>query len=376
MQKPRDGRVLGHTSNDEQETDAELGWRRLLDDKVKAAQLGLASSSSVVEPHRLLMLVDLQGMYLAFHEWLSDCGVPIDDGFIISKFVHLQIERAAQEVADRVARSRPRTMDLRRLVDSIEVTYIDGRPCLGKKLDVLKDGTYLDISMKFEMFYAPVLLEEMEWRLRKAASRGSAKASTQLQQIRSGVVAREGIFKRNYRAYDDFVLQLKNSIFHARTHEGFFGYYVGQHGLSYFDEKEVDIRIAIRAMDALYAHEVDTICIVSSDQDYMPLHARADDFGITSYQADLSHFLQSDRIGAKFRELGVRFIRGGVDPAWPLEILTRAISAPGLGHYAEYKVSESELRALCKLHNELNDWNINVEVGPDGAATIKMHRPR
>ncbi|MGY3978585.1 NYN domain-containing protein [Aeromonas mytilicola] len=354
-----------------------LKWEKILNDKQKAVQFAMDASNSTITPHKTLILVDLQGIYLAFHKWLSEHNIPIDDGLIIGKFAHLQIESTSREVALRLARSQPHpTMDLRSLVESMKINYVDDKPFLGEELKVLKNGKYLDISMRFELFYAPVPLKEIEWRLIKSAKNGSEEAISQLRKIKSGVVTRKGIFERNYKAYDDFVSYLKETVHYSGSHEGFFGYYVSEHGLNNFDEKEVDIRIAIRAMDALHTHEADSICIISSDQDFLPLHTRADDFGITTFQADLAKFKKDDKVGSKFKNMGDRFIRGDIDPTWPLNILTDAISSPARGHFATHNYSENELHALCQLHNELNDWKINLSIKHDGSAAITVSHPK
>ena len=283
-------------------------WERLLNDKLKVLQHAISVSNSTIKPHKLLIFVDLQGVYLALHKWMSEYSVPFDDGLIIGRFAQLQIERTAKEVAIRLVNSQPcPTGDLKHLFESIEIDYVAEKAYLGKRLDILKDGTYLDISMSFEMFYAPVPLSEIEWRLRKFATH-SAEAKDQLRKVKSGIVTRKGAFERNYKVYGDFVSYLKESTNHACSHEGFFGYYVGPHGLHHFDEKEVDIRIAIRAMDALHNHEADSICIISSDQDFMPLHQRADEFGVSSFQADLAKFMESDKVAKAFKSLEGRFI--------------------------------------------------------------------
>ncbi len=355
---------------------AKMKWEKLLNDKLEVIQHAMSVSNSRITPHRLLILVDLQGVYLALHKWLSEQNIPIEDGLIIGRFAHLQIERTSKEVAIRLMRSQPNpTADLKHLFESIEINYVADKPYLGKRLDILKDGTYLDISMNFEMFYAPAPLKEIEWHLMKSARLGSAEAKDQLRKVKSGVITRKGIFERNYRVYDDFVSYLKESTYHSCSQEGFFGYYVGEHGLKNFDEKEVDIRIAIRVMDALHNCEADSICIISSDQDFMPLHARADDFGVASFQADLAKFMENDNIGSKLKGMKERFIRGGIDPSWPLEVLTEAMSKPDIGHFAKHNFSEKELHALCHLHNELNEVKVELDVKSDGKLSMRLHRP-
>ncbi len=336
----------------------------------------MAVSGSEIRPHKLLILVDLQGMYLALHKWLLENEVPVEDGLILGRFALLQIERTAREIAHRLAESQPSpTEDLRRLFERTKIDYVDGKAYLGQQLDVLKGGTYLDISMNFELFYAPVPLKEIEWRLSKSAKKGHLSAKEQLRKIRQGIVSRPELFERNYKPYDDFVSYVKRSTEFSRSQEGFFGYYVGPDGLKNFDEKEVDIRIAIRAMDALHCHEADSICIVSSDQDFLPLHERARSFGVASFQADLAKFKTNDNIGGKLKELGDGFIQGGIDPSWPLAILTEAMSSTPIEHFASYNLSEEELHALCRLHNNMNEVKIELRVQQGGAVELALHRP-
>lgn len=355
---------------------AKKKWQALFNDKSKVVHYAMSISNSTIKPHKVLILVDLQGVYFALHRWLSDNNVPMDDGVILGSFAHLQIKRTGQEIASRVigTQSTP-TYDLKELFDSIEVKNIDGKTYLGNELKVAEDATYLDISMSFEMFYAPIPLEKMKWQLKKAAKRGSPAARDQLKKIESGVVIRQGIFERNYKVYDDFVSYLKKSIHHARSHEGFFSFYVGDHGLNNFDEKEVDTRIVVRAMDALHNGEADSLCIVSSDQDFIPLHSRADDFGVTSFQIDLSHFTEQDRVGAKIKDLKHRFIRCGIDPDWPLQVLLQGVSAPTMGYFAEHNYSRDEWNTLCSLHNKFNEVKIELTEDPNGKPAIRYYRP-
>lgn len=355
---------------------AEQKWKALLADKIRVVEHAMAVSGSEIRPHKLLILVDLQGMYLALHKWLLGNEVPVQDGLILGRFARLQIERTAREIAYRLTKSQPSpTEDLRQLFERTKIDYVDGKAYLGQQLDVLKGGTYLDISMNFELFYAPVPLEQIEWRLKKSASKGNAQAKEQLRKIRHGIVSRPEVLERDYKAYDDFVSYLKRATEFAKSQEGFFGYYVGPEGLKNFDEKEVDIRIAIRAMDALHCHEADSICIISSDQDFLPLHERARSFAVASFQADLAKFTTNDNIGGRLKDLGDGFIQGGIDPSWPLAILTEAMSSTSIGHFASYNLSEEELHALCRLHNNMNEVKVELRIKQDGAVELALHRP-
>lgn len=363
------------TENLDERALASKKWKALFDDKSKVAYHAMSVSDSTIKPHKVLILVDLQGVYFGLQRWLSENNVPMEDGAILSSFAHLQIERTGQEIASRVVAAHPApAYDLRELLDSIEIEYVDGKAYLGNEPKVARNATYLDISMAFEMFYAPVPLDDMKWQLKKAANRGNPTARDQLKKIESGVVTRKGMFERNYKAYDDFVSNLRQSVLHARSQEGFFSFYIGDQGLSNFDEKEVDTRIVVRAMDALHNKEVDSLCIVSSDQDFVPLHSRAEDFGVTSFQVDLSKFTEQDRVGRRIKDLKHRFIRCGIDPNWPLQVLLQGVSAPAAGHFAEHNYSRDEWSSLCSLHNKLNDVQIELTEDENGKPAIRFYR--
>ena len=273
MKKSR--RKADATSCQEARDVAGEGWTELVSNKLKFAHLAMRMSGSIIKPHRVLIIVDLQGVFLGLQNWLRENNIPMADGAILSSFAHAQIERTGREIASRVVNgySSP-AYDLDALLDAIEINYVDGKAYLEKELKVAKDSTYLDISMIFEMFYAPVPLSNMAWQLKKLASRGNRAAQQQLREIESGIVTRKGVFERNYRVYDDFVDNLKQSPLYKQSHQGFFSYYIGPEGLRNFDEKEVDTRIVVRAMDALYRKEADSLCIISSDQDFAPLHKK------------------------------------------------------------------------------------------------------
>lgn len=315
-------------------------------------------------------------MYLALHKWLSGHSFPIEDGLVLSRFAYLQIKRTFEVMTRRVLAMQPMpSADYKALVDSVKVDYIDGRPHLGEELRVASNAVYLNVIPNFELFYAPAPFEDIEWRLLKEARKGSIEAQKQLEQLKQGIIEEKGKFQRDYAAYDDFAACLKDNIEHSKSEAGFFSLYVGPKGVSRFDEKEVDTRIVMRAMDAFHNKEVDSICIVSSDQDFMPLHDRAADVGIVSFQAELAKFLEGDNVGRKLKDLGDRFVQGGIDPTWPLEILLEAVSKPGVDHFERYHLSEAELRGLCELNNEMNDINIEIDLKADGDATFKMTRP-
>lgn len=373
MRKTSTGREPSGEQFEADKASAAQRWKERYNAQVAAANLAIERSESKLETHKLLILVDLQGMYLALHKWLSEQGFPIDDGLILSRFAYLQIRAAVAEITKRIARSRPTvTKDYNELVAAVKVNFVDGRPFLGEQLNAQKAVTYLDVQPSFELFHAPAPLEYIEWNLRRQAKEGSREAERQLEQLKKGVVERKGVFVRDYSAYDDFVACLTKNVEHSRTEKGFFTVYVGTNGLKTFDEKEVDTRIVMRAMDVFYKKEADSICIVSADQDFVPLHDRASEFGVLTFQADLKNFMKGDKVGRKLKELQGTFIEGYIDPEWPLGVLAEAISQANAGHSQKYRVSEAELRALCNLHNSMNDFKFQLEVQTDGS--LKMTR--
>ncbi len=344
-------------------------WTKFRKLQETAAQEALDRVGAKLETHNLLVLVDLQGMYLGLHKWLSERRFPIDGGLILSRFAFFQIHDVFQRIRASLVKSRGReVLDFESLLLQIEQAGTGGM------VKVRPDATYLRVVPQFELFYAPAPLADIEWQLRKQAKAGSVEARSQLTQIQKGVL-KHHYFERDYAAYDDFVSKLKANPEYSKSEKGFFNYYVGPSGLKVFDEKEVDTRIVIRAMDAFYNYEADSLCIVSSDQDFMPLHVRSRDFGVQSYQADLANFKVDSRIGRKLRELGSNFLPGRIDPIWPLQIITEAVSSAEMEHLARYMLAENEFVELCKMHNEMNDFHVSLEILPDGRSSMKISKP-
>lgn len=344
--------------------------------KLALAKKAMIESGSQVISHRILILVDLQGMYIAFHKWLSDYNFPMTDGLIASRFAHLQIERTFKEVTKRLLSASPeKTSDYMGFVESIKLKEVDGKLYLGEVLNVLKEGAYLDISPSYELFYAPIPLSSIEWRLKKYSRNESVEVKRQLNNIKDGVVSIRGGMERNYSFYDDFISRLKSSAEYSRSEEGFFNFGVDCNGLKYIDEKEVDTKIVIRAMDALYSSDTDSICIVSSDQDFIPLKQRADDFNVPFFQADLAKFRIDDNTGSRLRNMGDRFIQGGIDPSWPLLLLIEGYSDPSKGIFKRYHLSDSECLGLRDLYNSMNEVKIDLDLKDGNILNIRLNRP-
>lgn len=325
---------------------------------------------ATLEQHKLLVLVDLQGMYLGLHKWLKEKDFPIDDGLILSRFAFYQIHDVFQRITERALKHHKGSV---KSFENLLAQISDIEP--GGTIQVDPNATYLHVVPQFELFYAPAPLNDIEWQLRKQVRNGSIEAKNQLKQVQTGIL-KHHYFERDYAAYDDFISKLKANPEYSKSEKGFFNFYVGPTGLKVFDEKEVDTRIVIRAMDALYNYEADSLCIVSSDQDFMPLHVRSHDFGVQPFQADLANFKADSRIGRKIRELGSGFLQGRIDPMWPLQIITEAVSSTDLDHHALYNLSEDEFSALCMMHNDMNDFHVSLDFSSNGEASMKIYKPK
>lgn len=342
-------------------------WLKLRKAKEAFARQAIQGAGAKLEIMKLLVLVDLQGMYLGLHKWLTEQDFPIDGGLVLSRFAFFQIHDVFEKIRSEVIKKNGNAaMDFEDFMTKLS------RPPRGK-LEIEPGGTYVHVEPSFELFYAPAPLSDIEWQLKKQAQKGSIEARVQLEQLHTGILSNQH-FQRDYSAYDDFVAKLKANPQYSRSEQGFFSYYVGPSGLKIFDEKEVDTRIVIRAMDAFYNYEADVLCIVSPDQDFMPLHEKSSEFGVQVFQADLANFQPSGRASRRLRQLGANFVRGRIDPIWPLQIITEAVSSTELGQVARYSLTEKEFFALCDMHNSMNDFSVRLELLPNGKAQIEISK--
>jgi len=337
-------------------------------DKLKALNFILGDSGSEVLRFKLLTLVDLQGIYLGLHRVLSGLGFPVNSGVVLGKFALLQIDAAAREVSRRYRGGVDGdTASLDDLFDSILIEYVDGRPFL-KGSSVKKGCSYISLDARFEIFYALPDLREMEWRLKKEAKFGRVSGE-QLDKMSRGVVSRPGIFDRDYRFYSDFVDVVKSGRGFSGEGVGFFSYSYGANGLKYFDEKEVDSRLVMSATKAVLKKDADVVCVISSDQDFLPLMDECSDVGVGFYQADMAKFTSEDNIGRRLLSLGDSYIAGFIRPEWPISIISECISSSG-GEVLD----REELEALALLHNQMNEVKVKFVV--DGSvARVELYRP-
>lgn len=344
-------------------------WREFAFAREAFATKAIEQAGGKVDTHRILILVDLNGIYLRLYQWLTDAGIPIKDGLILSRFAFFQIYDAFERIKKSIIDlSDGEFADFEDVTESIRTTESEGIWINQKK-------TYLKFSPQFDLFYAPAPHKDIEWKLRKEARSGNINLQRLTRMAEKGVIEIFGK-ERDYSAYDDFIVKLRANPEYSRSEQGFFCYNVGPKGIAYFGEKEVDTRIVIRAMDVLYNYEADAICVVSSDQDFLPLSNKASEFGVAFYQADLAKFDLQKNVGRKIKELGVKFLPGRVDPGWPLKVIVEASSSEEHNSSAFYMIDEDELRSLCKMHNEMNDFHIAPKFGSDGnVAGLVLSKP-
>lgn len=294
------------------------------------------------QQRKTIFLIDVQGIYLALIEWMGEKGIPVAGGELLSRFaVHL-LSVAMLEVEDRERLELdPKAIDYE---DLYLACYRKDR----KKLEFVEAVNRLLGDL--ELFFAPFPLKEVKAHLSKRMLNGK---NIQLRKDTDAV--ENGIVKlpwgeRNYRFYDKFVADIKDGFDVRRMEKGFFNFYVNAQGLKYCDEKEVDIRIAIRAMDIAIGGEAEAICIVSSDQDFMPLHDRCRDAGLRTYHADVAKFSKQANVGRKIRELGADAIAVVIpkDLAW--RIIQEYVTSPSL-----LSLTPDQYKALWNVHCENYD---------------------
>jgi len=348
---------------------------KVVNAKQSALRLAIKQANAEVIEFNALALVDLQGIYLRLHEMLSGIDFPIESGAIIGRLGALQINDVFMEI-QRVVKQKlgNRVGILQDLYDQVKIQIVDGRPYLTEGLRVLKDGKYLYVRPAFEVFYANPPLESIEWPLGQEARNGSRQAREQLELLRAGKI-RLPNYERDYRFFHEFIEVIKGHANCKGFGEGFFSWNVGPKGLKYWDEKEVDVRIAIRAMAALYEKHADVLCVISSDQDFIPLKEKCERFGVEFFQKDAAKFFSGPYIGKEIEKLGGNFIRGTFKPEWPLEVLSDFMD-PGEGQGCLLEgITRNEALALTSLHNAINDYKINAVDRTDGRLEITLALP-
>jgi uncharacterized LabA/DUF88 family protein len=295
---------------------------------------------------------------------------------VIRRFAYYMIESVIKSVEYKLISETEDGVILGDLVRSVFRNEVDKI-----RLDT-KRSQIIETNVTTRLFYAPFPLDNIAWELRKYASKGSIKAKQQLHDINNGIIRRHEE-ARDYSFYDDFIDCIKTAATVSNSDEGlgFFNYWVDHSGLKNFDEKEVDTRIVISAVDAFHDQDIDAICIISSDQDFVPLHERAKKSKVRSYQADVSKFATPSLVGRRIKSLADRYIPVSFDPTWPMRALCEAsghdiFNGVPVGEYIRQRISDQEFTALCQLHNDLNDQYHLEAVTSDGHLKVEVLFPK
>lgn len=311
---------------------------------LKATKLAEAKAqkySIQEEKRRAIFLVDVQGIYLSLITWMGKNDIPLEGGELIGNLAASLMYEAVESVRQRdFVDFAPGGVDYRTFVDWV-INDDDHKVSLTRKIDLW--------SFEVELFYAPSPIGKAKSDLNREIKRkGRTNLLSNLEyHLERGLVSVHGQW-RDYTYYDDFVRVLKKCLEAKRSGEGFFNFRITQDGLKYFDEKEVDIRIAVRAMDIMQG-EADAICIVSSDQDFMPLHQRCRDAGLRTYHADVAQFDRHNMIGRRIKELGEDAIFVEMPKSISDHLLSLYVSQPQL-----IDLTRAEYKALCDLYENVN----------------------
>jgi len=156
------------------------------------AQQALERVGAKLETHNLLVLVDLQGMYLGLHEWLSKRGFPIDGGLVLSRLAFFQIHDVFERIKAKTLKSPDGPfLDFEDLLKQIEQAGPGGL------IKITPGSTYLRVVPQFELFYAPSPLEKAEEDFRKYLKQGSFEAQSQQNKLKAGILKNRN-FERDY----------------------------------------------------------------------------------------------------------------------------------------------------------------------------------
>ncbi|MBB1492899.1 NYN domain-containing protein [Paracoccus sp. MC1854] len=288
-----------------------------LEEAEKLARELVASPSVRYECRKTIFLIDLYGIYLRVTEWMAENRVPITTGELPSRIAAFLLWNAMEEVRKREqAEISFSGMDFQKLV---------GEFLFRREEDVPTADSVTHLDMRWELFYAHSPLKEIK-RILKTTRSLDPSLERKLANLRKGIVETP-YGTRDYRVYDDFIARLSSWLTARCAEPGFYNIRVNRGGVC-LDEKEVDIRIAIRAMDIMAGNEADAVCIVSSDQDYMPLHVRIKEAGLKTYHADVAKFDMPDNIGRKIRGMGDDAIHVRMTPDIPHDLIKQYVQPP------------------------------------------------
>lgn len=308
------------------------------DQALQLARDHVASPSVRFARRKTVMLIDLYGVYKGVIEWMSDNKIPCTTAELPARIAGHLLWAAMLQVREREQQELPFSgEDFDSLVRDFMFTVEgQGEP---------EPDCFTELDMRWEMFFAPSPLKEAEWKL-KAHRKKIHDLDGKLKQVKAGVIDTPHE-QRDYRLYDDFIDELTTWLGSKNGKPGFYNIHLNENNIC-LDEKEVDIRLAIRAMDIMAGNEADAICIVSSDQDYMPLHERIRDAGLNTYHADVAKFANPGNVGRRIKDLGEQNIQVRMTKRITEGLISEFISSPQM-----LQLTSDQYGELWRIHHEL-----------------------
>lgn len=288
------------------------------------------------EARKTVFLIDLFGIYHRVMEWMAHNDVPVSDAELPSSIAgHLLTDAMLKVRKHELEEFGAPGMDFDDLVRKLCV-YFEGEA-------EPAPSRVNRIEIRWEFFFAPSPVGRITEKL-KSWGKKTPNRERLLRQVSLGKVP-TGFEVRDYSIYDSFIQELRNWLDAKLADPGFYGIHVNENVIS-LSEKEVDIRIAIRAMDIMAGNEADAICIVSSDQDYGPLHERIQDAGLRCYFADVAKFARRDNVGRKIRHLE-NTVTVGLSDKFFWRIIEEHVGSPQM-----LRLTNDQYSALYRIYRE------------------------
>lgn len=287
------------------------------------------------ESRKTLFVVDVYGIFLCVTDWMRKKEIPVTTSELPIRYAVDLLMIAAEGVRKREKKRLSfESFDYDELVNQIYTECHDETATI---------EAVTRIEQSWELFFAPAPMDEIKHRAATATMDHIVRKQV-LTDVEKGVV-NTAFGLRDYRVYDDFTDGLGEHLGAKISEKGFYGVHIDHHkGTVGLSEKEVDIRIAIRAMDFAACDEGAAICIVSSDQDYMPLHQRCRDSGLSTYHSDVAKFDMHKNIGRRIRDLGDDHILVAMD-----DNIHNGIIAEHLEPKAPLALSQEQYSAIWQL---------------------------
>ncbi|WP_306755256.1 NYN domain-containing protein [Paracoccus actinidiae] len=308
------------------------------DQALQLARDYVASPSVRFARRKTVALIDLYGIYRGVTQWMGKHDVPPTTAELPARIAGHLLWSAMRQVREREQQELPFSgRDFDSLVGNFMIT-MEGQ-------DAPNPDCVTELDMRWELFYAPSPLKQVE-RALIARRRHIPDIDRKLERLQTGVIDTQHE-QRDYRIYDDFIHELTTWLGARNEQPGFYNIIVKPQVVC-LDEKEVDIRLAIRAMDIMAGNEADAICIVSSDQDYMPLHERVRDAGLNTYHADVAKFDNPRNIGRRIQGMDEQAIQARMTKEITGVLIQEYVGSPQMLH-----LTSEQYSALWRIHHEL-----------------------